>query len=146
MHTCVRAMGVYQQLEWSCTPWSFLCTSTCQQLGRLGSRGQLPGKLSVSAQPLVRSTMYICTYFLLLSHLSCHRGEEGEAVGAVCAHVSAGCFCLCYLCVWPATYTYRSCTGASAGNTFAATLLAGLGVTELWQPCLCQTAGFRYIP
>lgn len=84
--------------------------------------------------------------FLLFSHLSCHRGQEGEAVGAVCAHVSAECFCLCYLCVWPSTYPYRSCTCAPAGNILPAMLLAGLGVTELWQPCLCQAAEFSHIP
>lgn len=96
--------------------------------------------LSTAVSEIHNVHLYI---FLLISHLSCHRGE---AVGSDCVPVSAGCFCLCYLCGWPSIYVYRSCICMPTRNTFSAMPLAGLGGMELWQPCLCQAAGFSHIP
>lgn len=120
-----------------------LCMSTCQQQGR---QEPVTGQTECLSTAVGEIHNVHLNTFLLFSHLSCHRGEHGEAIGAVCVHVTAGRFCLCYLCGWPSIYIYRSCTCAPAGNTFSAKPLAGLGGMALWQPCLCQAAGFSHIP
>lgn len=141
--TCVWTMCLQQQLEWSCGPQGFasLHASNCGDW----IQGPVMGKLCLSTAAGKTQNVHLYI-FLLFSNPSCHRREQHEAVGAVCVQGSARCFCLCYLCGWPSIQVCRSCTCMHAGNTSSATLLAELEGMELWQPCLCQAAGFTHIP
>lgn len=106
--------------------------------GETGIQGQLLERLSQASYWKAPHCIYVSYPTNRPSPFFSQKGEQDEAVGAICE--SSECFCLCQS-VRLAMYTYRGAMHVSlccmpTGNTCLASLLSGPGDMELWQPCL----------
>lgn len=107
-------------------------------------QGQLPDRLYVGVQLLERATLHIYLYFSYKwAFISIsQRGEQDEAMSAVCVHM-----CLPVLiCAAGQVFIYMYCIHAfvcmPTENTSPASPLVRAGRLELWQPCLHRAARF----
>ena len=80
--------SLYQQLQWGCGLEGFYVQAPA--MGETGVQGQLWSRLSV----YIRVCSHVWTSILLSQ-----RGEQDEAVDALCVRVSVLSVCLCYQCV-----------------------------------------------
>lgn len=124
--------------------------SRCQRLQTLGSRGQLPGRLSIY-------TVHMSISHYLNSILFKKRWEQDEAICAAYVHVGAqsaylwAVWLAMYMCIHKYRYAKwirTFCMHVPSGNASSALLLAGPRSMKQQQLYLSQAVGSSmvYIP